>query len=67
MKIVFKDRFDGVANKTTYEYIKQLLEMGGDYAVELTENKRIVMLNIPHGELFCKCSKEQWEDLMKII
>ena len=54
-------KFDGVANKVTFAEIKQNMFKCGQ--IDIIPKEKIVKLNIRWGELYCKCSDEEWAEL----
>ncbi len=67
MKIVYKEDFNFISNRSTFDEIKKYILLGGNFAVELYEDKKIINLNIPHGGLFLKCNDNQWAEILKIL
>ncbi len=58
-------RFDGVANEVAFSRIKE--SMLNCKRIDLIPKDKIVKLNIRWGELYCKCSEEEWLDLYRIL
>lgn len=59
------EKFDGIANKTSFPEIKKnLFECE---RIDLFPKEKVVKLNIPWGELYCICDKEEWNELYEIL
>ncbi len=67
LKIVYKQSFDGNSNKRTFKMVRDNILKNNNYAVELYENDKIVNLNIPHYPIYCKCSDQQWNQIVRKI
>jgi len=58
-------KFDGIANMVNFPKIKE--ELFNCKRIDLIPNEKIVKLNIPWGELYCRCSEKEWGELYKIL
>jgi len=59
------EKFNGIANKSSFlEIKKNIFKTKG---IDLIPKEKIVKLNIPWGELYCVCNKEEWDELYEIL
>ena len=65
LNVIKKNNFNGISNKVNFEELKNEIHIDGNYAVELYENEKIINLNIPHGEIYSKCTDEEWDDILR--
>ena len=58
-------KFDGVANRATFSDIKT--NLFSCKRIDLFPKDLIVKLNIPWGELYCICTKAEWNELYGML
>jgi len=59
------EKFDGIANKTSFLEIKKNVFEGK--RIDLIPKEKVVKLNIPWGELYCLCNEKEWNELYEIL
>ncbi len=64
---MYKKNFDGISNEVDFDTIKKNIYIEGNYAIELYENEKIINLNIPHGEMYCNCTFEEWLEITQYV
>ena len=65
LKVKKLNNFDRVANKVNLEELKRDILPEGNYVIELFEDEKIIHLNIPHGNIYSECSKEEWKEILE--
>jgi len=68
LKVVQRKRFDGYGSEVEMNMLWEYLRMvEGNYDVQLFEVDRIIKLDIPHSEIWHRCTDEEWDEVLKFV
>lgn len=61
------EKWDGYGMEVPLDMIKKYLTPKKTFSTALSLKEKIVKHNVPHGEIFHKCSDSEWQDLLNYI